>query len=269
MKVAYIIPSAVRGGHLHRSLDSILGQTLPPGEVLLVANGWDGRLAAGAWRTLTLARNSGYTAACNLGILSTEAPWIALVNDDAVLPPEWAESLLPILEADASSAAVTGATVTPSGRPIAAGSRWNSRFEAVETDNPDEVSFLNFTAVLFRREILMRAGLFPDRYFAYYDDVDASLRLRAVGAPFSVAPHVKVVHSPSTTAPLLGRRRWFYLLRNRYWTLCRHFGLSFVLRRFHTLFRSDIRLAAKLAVRPDLLVRAYASIPLYPRWNRG
>jgi len=271
VKVAYIIPCALGHTQVGFTLDHVMSQSQTPAEVVVVANGWDGRRlpSQSGVRVLSIPRNVGYDAACNLGILSTSSPYVALINDDALLPERWGEQLTGIMDRERTLAALTGVSDPGNGQPVCAGSRWNKRFQAVETDDPGEVEFLNFTAVLLRREALLRAGFFPERYFTYYEDVDATLRFTTHGYRVRSIPEIRVAHAPSTSAPILGSRRWALLLRNRYWTLCRHYGFGFLLRHFPHLFHGDLILWKKLILRPDLLISAYASIPAFPRWSHG
>jgi len=269
VKVAYIVPSARPPGLSGEVFDSIRNQTVAPAEVIRVANGPAAAGAIDGVRTLTLSYNTGFAAACNLGVLSVSSDLIALVNDDALLPADWAERLLPVMESNPQVVMATGVSVTPEGHSLCAGSTFNTRWQAVETRDPSEVDFLNFTAVMIRRDFFLDSGFFPSAYVAYYEDVDASLRALSNGHQLHVEGSVKVVHQPSSSAPLLGARRWFLLLRNRYWTLARHRGLSWLVVRLPLLLAADLSLWKRLILHPHLLLQAYGSIPFYPRRHRG
>lgn len=269
MKVAYIVPTVTGGNKLAACLNSIRDQIPAPEEVVVVGNGWKGTVSESGTRTLSLLKNVGFTRACNLGIIETTAPFIALVNDDVILPPGWAETLLHHLQANPERAAASGVSVSQKdGRPCA-GSFWNARYQAVETDQPSRVEFLNFAAVMIPRAVLAKTGLFPGRYHSYYEDVDFSLRLRARDLTFHVDPELAVDHLISSSSHILGDFRWFLLLRNRYWTLVRHYGTRFIFTHFPVLLRGDLTLWKKLFRSPFLLARAYAEIPAAPRFRHA
>ena len=122
---------------------------------------------------------------------------------------------------------------------------------------------------MMKRGPMLDLGLLPSRYFAYYEDVDLSLSMKNARYEWYLDPEVSVAHQVSRTAPALGCKRWYLLLRNRYWTLCRHYGPGFILKKFPILLRADLFLWKKLAGRFDLVLRAYGELPFYPRLSHG
>jgi GT2 family glycosyltransferase len=91
------------------------------------------------------------------------------------------------------------------GRPVAA-----------VDPRPHEVGFCSGAALVVRREAWDAAGGFDERYFMYGEDLDLSLRLRLAGWGLGVAPAARVAHDYEFTK---GDYKWFYLERNRWWTL--------------------------------------------------
>jgi GT2 family glycosyltransferase len=78
------------------------------------------------------------------------------------------------------------------------------------------VGFASGAALLVRREAWDAAGGFDERYFMYGEDLDLALRLRLAGWGIGVAPAARVAHDYSFVK---GDYKWFYLERNRWWTL--------------------------------------------------
>jgi len=91
----------VDGGEiLFAALESILAQTEPPGEIVVIDNGSRNeeriemaRRYPGV-RIVALGKNLGFAEGANRGIAATSAPWIALINNDVVLDFDWGERLL-------------------------------------------------------------------------------------------------------------------------------------------------------------------------------
>ncbi len=67
-----------------------------------------------------------------------------------------------------------------------------------------------------RREAWDAVGGFDARYFMYGEDLDLGLRLRLAGWECGVAPAAEVVHDYAFTK---GDYKWFWLERNRAWTV--------------------------------------------------
>ncbi len=67
-----------------------------------------------------------------------------------------------------------------------------------------------------RREAWEATGGFDARYFMYGEDVDLSLRLRLAGWEIGLAPQARVTHDYEFVK---GDYKWFYLERNRWWTV--------------------------------------------------
>jgi glycosyltransferase involved in cell wall biosynthesis len=92
MDVSVVIPTHNRAQLLPRALDSVLAQTLPPSEIILVDDGSDDhteRLIRDRYPGIRYLRqeNRGVSAARNRGIAAARGDWIALLDsDDAWLP---------------------------------------------------------------------------------------------------------------------------------------------------------------------------------------
>src|SRR5512141_904383 len=105
--VTVLIPNFNGEKLLEDCIASALRQSLPPSEVLVVddaSTDLSPQLAArlGA-RVLALPNNRGFAHAVNTGVLHTTTEWVAIVNSDVALNPDWLATLL--AAADANHAA--------------------------------------------------------------------------------------------------------------------------------------------------------------------
>jgi glycosyltransferase involved in cell wall biosynthesis len=121
--------------------------------------------------TVLRSGGRGPAAARNRGWRAADAPWVAFLDDDVVVPPDWFERLICDLErADATVAGVQGnvSVPLPRGRP---------------TDWERNVAALSgatwITAdMAYRRDALEQVGGFDERFpRAYREDADLGLRM--------------------------------------------------------------------------------------------
>ncbi len=236
-------------------------------------------------RVVTFSRNLGFAAAANEGILRTRAPFVLLVNNDAVLAPDYAARLAARLTLDERLAAVQGLILQKgSSRIDTAGFRWNDRGEAVPVlggekasrvrETTFEVPGISATAALFRRAALVdisRNGLFfDDRFFAYYEDVDLSLRLARAGWRFACDPQAVAWHEGSRTGRRTPFRRAVWTARNRWRALLGNFDRDLLARSLPGILRADLAHAKKLGLRGALLpLLVWPLLPLFAFRTRG
>ncbi len=185
-------------------------------------------------RLLRLPSNRGFAAPANLGARDACAPFVAFVNNDCILEPGYLAACLAALQADASLAAVQGVVLSGDGTCVDGwGVGWNGRAEAVQLgrgkpapsagSGPVAVPGVSATAALFRRDVFLASGGFAESFFAWYEDVDLSLRLRRAGARFACVPAARARHAGSATGRRRPAERWRRVFANRLRTLRRNF----------------------------------------------
>jgi GT2 family glycosyltransferase len=180
-------------------------------DVVVVDNGSDDPAAIAALatpphvRTLRLPRNVGFGAGSNAGIrLSFESgtDWIWLLNNDAEPEPAALDAMLAAGAADAAIGAV-GCTLdesAPGGpRTLVHGGGRVSFVSGLPRHHHspvpiERVDYLCAASMLVRRAALERAGMFDERFFLYWEDVDLCFRLRAAGFHLAVARDAVVRH---------------------------------------------------------------------------
>jgi len=230
-----------------------------------------------AARVIAFSRNLGFAAAANEGISRTRSPFVLLVNNDAELEPDYAARLAARLALDERVAAAQGLVLSSDGRRIdSAGLEWNGRGEAVPVlSGADarrapaesfEVAGVSATATLYRREALEsvapQGAAFDASFFAYYEDVDLSLRLTRAGRRFVCDPGAVARHEGSLTGRRTPFRRAFWTARNRWRTLLRHFDRRLLARDLPRLLRADLAHARQVGWRgPALLLLTWARLP--------
>jgi GT2 family glycosyltransferase len=229
--ISAIVPVFNGREYLRRLLDSLDRQTLCAQEVLVIDNGSsDGapELARerGA-RVITMGFNAGFAAAVNRGIREARGEWLAILNSDVELAPEYFERLI------ASGAPIaTGRIFSPQGTLDAtfdltsrAGTTWRAgagMHDAPPFDIPREIASPPFTAVLVRAEVFAKVGLLEETFESYLEDAEFGLRCARMGIAGRYVPEARAVHAGSAT---LGR--WHQdtvrrIARNQLFLAARH-----------------------------------------------
>jgi GT2 family glycosyltransferase len=218
--VSYRDPAATRA-----AVASLLDQTHAPAEIVVIDNDPGGDLGEieGA-RVLPQAHNRGYTGGANAGArAAADADWLFLLNPDAVAAPDCIERLL--AAADETTAILGAQVLLPGGDIVNAGDNplhltglsWSGRFEQPREDGPArEVAVVSGAALLVRRAAWDQLGGLTERFFLYHDDVDVAWRARLLGWSVRFVPAATVAHEYAFDK---GREKWFYLERNRAWTI--------------------------------------------------
>jgi GT2 family glycosyltransferase len=220
-------------------------------------------------RLVSFSENLGFAGAANEGIVRTRSPFVLLLNNDAVLAPDYVARLAARLALDERLAAVQGLVLTADGSHIdTAGLEWNRRGESVPlllSQEPDrapsdvfEVTGVSATAVLYRRDALLAVApqgeVFDRSFFAYYEDVDLSLRLARAGWRFACDPAAIARHEGSRTGSRTPWKRAKWIARNRWKTLFRNFDRRLLRRDALRLLRADVSHAISLGWRAPLLL---------------
>jgi len=224
-----------------RAVESLLAQSVPPGEVLVVDNHPDGLTATAMseWpaddrvQLVHSGENLGYAAACNLAAASAYGDWIFFLNPDAWADRECLETLLGQV---GSQTGVAGAQVLlPDGRVNAGdnpvhltGIAWAGRFgEPREHGAPRPAASVSGAALLARTQAFRDLGGMCGRFFLYVDDVDLCWRMRLAGWHVLFVPDAVAWHDYEFDK---GLGKWYWLERNRLWAVFSNYsGITLML----------------------------------------
>ena len=107
MRVTAVIPHWNRRDLLETLFTSLTAQTKPFDQIIVADNGSaDGSIELaldyGA-QVLRLGRNLGFAAAINRGITACDTPWVAVLNNDVTLSPDWLQILTNVAEQENAS----------------------------------------------------------------------------------------------------------------------------------------------------------------------
>jgi N-acetylglucosaminyl-diphospho-decaprenol L-rhamnosyltransferase len=214
MTVAAVIPHWNRRDLLQSLITSLRAQTRPPDEIIVVDNGSTDDSAAlaesmGA-RVVRLAKNWGFAVAVNRGIELARTDWVAILNNDVTLAPDWIEKLLSGAER-ANAWFAAGKIVRTSDPSIIDGAfdeisrgACACRCGAGKPDGPiwnqpRRIRFAPMTAALFRHETFDRVGPLDESFGSYLEDVDFGIRCAVAGLDGIYEPAGVAQHRGSST----------------------------------------------------------------------
>lgn len=99
-------------------------------------------------------------------------------------------------------------------------------------------------AVALRRNVAIRAGLYPEEYFISHEGPDLAIRMMNLGYSIIYSPAIKVRHAHSPVARL-NWRRYYYDTRNLIWLVLRNYplieGVKFLVPRLLAMAVYSVR----------------------------
>jgi GT2 family glycosyltransferase len=278
--ISFSDPTATRA-----ALESLLRQSSPPLEVLVLDNHPDGPVAAALddlemdsrVRLVHSGENLGYTAACNHAAAEARGDWLFFLNPDARADSDCLSALLGAT--DARTGVVGAQVLLPDGRTNAGdnplhvtGISWAGRFgEPRENGLPRAAAGVSGAALLARSRAYAELGGLCERFFLYQDDADLCWRMRLAGWEVLFCPAAVVWHDYAFEK---GAGKWYWLERNRLWSVLSNYSAPTLLLLAPLLVGTELVIAA-LAMRDGWLgslLGAWGStlrsLPELLRWRR-
>ena len=227
------------------AVESVLRMDYPNYRVVIVDNGStddsiEKLTKIEDWRVefIRSPENLGFTGGCNLGFdwaLEHGSDYVWLLNSDAVTEVGTLASLVGVAETDPTVGLVTPliASLKDSSRMIYAGGFYNAELPRCNmtrnieigkkwaTEHSKEILLLG-TALLVRVDLIRRIGKLDDGFFAYWEDIDFSVRANKAGFRNAVDFTSTVSHSekfPTDRPQDIKPHFWYYIARNeiRFW----------------------------------------------------
>lgn len=222
MNALFVIVPNWNGIFLIREcLRALQRQTLPH-TVIVVDNGSTDRSNDVVFhefpevQLLELPKNAGFAGGVNHGIrhaMAQGAEYIALLNNDASPDPHWLKALVECAESDPRIGMVAAKILTYEDDEIDSTgdfySIWGFPYprgrgeeDEGQYDKPAlrTIFAASGGASLYRVQTLREVGLFDERFFAYFEDVDLGFRARLAGFEVRYEPKAVVKHQIGATS---------------------------------------------------------------------
>ncbi len=280
--VSVVIPNWNGMRYLRSCLESLRKQSYRDFEVIIVDNGsTDGsvefvRESFPEVRLLEFEINHGFSVAVNEGIRCSAGEYVALLNNDTEVHPDWLKELIAGLEGEEEVGFCASKILYSDRRNIinsagdavsVAGYAWNIGKGSEDDgrfDTKRRVFGASAAACIYRREIFERIGLFDEDYFAYFEDVDLSFRAQLMGYRCLYLPLAVVYHKEGGVSRSHGDLAIFYIERNALLNLVKDVPLPIMIRYCHTILLSHAQRFAACFLKGRLPVWISAKLSAMP-----
>ena len=175
--------------------------------------------------------NLGFAGGNNLGIKAAHGKYLFFINNDTLLRPQTSD-LIPLIHRLESSPKI--GAVCPKIRfawgdnpiqfagytPLSPVTMRNRAIGFGETDQGQYdtahlTPYAHGAAMMVKREVIDKAGLMPECYFLYYEELDWSMMIRRAGYDIWYEPAVSIFHKESQATGQDSPLRTYYITRNR------------------------------------------------------
>lgn len=228
-------------------LESLKAIDFPNHKVIVVDN--DSQKPEGRWLIkefpeiilIENSQNLGFTGGNNVGIkkaLEMGFSHILLLNNDTEVEPDFLSKMVSTFQQQPKAGVIQPVIcfLEEKQKIWSAGGKWKSTLGSAITMG-DRKPFQGFQfqenldwatgcAMLVSRDAILQSGLLNDQYFAYFEDVEWSLRIRNQGFSIHLSTEAKIYHEAGASSKKKGPegtlsanvfywnvRNQFYLLR--------------------------------------------------------
>lgn len=208
-------------------LNSIFQSDYPNFEVVVVDNDSKdesfekARLNYSRAHFIKNSTNVGFSKGNNIGIryaLEKFADHVFVLNNDTVIEKNTLSTLVKEIEASPLTGIVSPVILGADNKIIwFAGGKinWNKMRNIHLLDLPSmlpyESEYLTGCAMLVKKEVFKKIGLFDERFFLYYEDADFSVRAKKAGFNLLVIPPAHIQHLEQSNSKNPAKVYWLVL----------------------------------------------------------
>lgn len=180
--------------------------------------------------TLEYDENRGFAAGVNPAIrraLDAGSEYMLLLNNDVLVEPDLLTQLIAAATSHREFGILSPKTVWTDrpDRLAGLGCRvhafdietigWDVADTLPSSATPVSIPCVFGSAMLVSRRVFETIGVFDERYFFYYEDVDFCVRAQMAGVLTAFVPNITVRHGVSASSRSIRGLRDFYLARSR------------------------------------------------------
>ncbi len=267
--VSVIIVNYNGKAFLEKCLSSLMKQTYPAIEIILVDNGsadnsiWFVKGEYPSVRIIATKENLGFAKGNNVGIKESKGEMIATLNNDTEVTPEWVEELVKAMDSNKKVGMCaskmlfmknpqminsTGICISRSG---ACWDRGMSERDRGQYESLEEIFGPCAGAAMYRKSMLEEIGLFDEDFHAYMEDTDLAFRGRLAGWKCLYVPRAVVYHVHGGTGGYASNYTIYYGNRNIIWNCFKNFPAQLLITSLPWIIGRNV------AVIPYYILKGY------------
>ena len=249
MEISYIIVSYNSEKYIGKCLDTVLDQTHQDYDVIVIDNNSSDKTVdivsqyVNKHKKIRLIKNpsdAGYAAAIMMALEKSSGEFIAILNDDVFLDPQWGSNLLNSFRTDNKVMASSGLVLYPDGSVQSEGGLMDKYGAVVQKEskifhtrfiNPSSDFFYNDGSSFMIRRTILEKITFDLNLFMYYDDVDFSWKIHLLDYKLAYVPKAVCYHVMGHSSPGLGTFKFYLIARNRLYMCTKNYSRWNVLKR--------------------------------------
>lgn len=249
IRASVIIPNWNGRKLLVDCLSSLRNQSFKNFEVIVVDNGSSDESVDFIkenypWiRLLENKENYGFAKGCNIGVLASKAEFVILLNNDTKVDKNWLKELIKTSDDHPEVISVgckllnyynknlidgVGISINEVGQAISIG--FNEK-DVGQYEKEMYIFGATGGAALFRRDLFIELGMFDERYFMYFEEVDLAFRAQFMGYKSVYTPKALVYHKHKASSKKVPAKLEYWQYRNMIMTLIKDYPSELMLRR--------------------------------------
>lgn len=211
--VSCVISTWNKRDFVRANLLALQQQTMLPREVVVVDNhshdGTAEMIQSDFPDVILIKMPHSEAGACetfNLGFKKATSEFVAILDDDVVLPPNWIERMLDRIRREPDSTALVTSQIIEPNMPDSYLLREDMRREAY-------LCTFRGCGSLVRRAVLEAAGYYDEKFFIYGNERDLAARILNLGYRILLDPTIATFHG-TPFGMKAGKRSLYYHVRN-------------------------------------------------------
>jgi hypothetical protein len=284
-----VVIASYNGKHLLKTcLDSVFKQTYRNYEVILVDNGSSDDSVEFVGDNYPLVKiiknkqNVGNSEGFNVGIEISKGKYIATLDNDTRVRPDWIENLVKVAEMD-DKIGICGSRqlnfyqpnlIDSTGmnlyRGVYPSNRGNNEVDNSQFDEQVEVFGAPGASAFYKKEMLNQIGLFDSDFFLYQEEFDLCWRANLLGWRCVYVPKAVSYHIGGATSGAGSKFVRYYMERNRILTIVKNLPFTLFLQYLPFLLKYELDILSRVltSFQWELITARLASLKLIPRMLR-
>lgn len=221
--------------------------------------------------------NQGYAKGNNTGFSLCNGKYIATLNNDIIVEPDWLNDPIKVLESEESIGIISCRQMNSFDKNLIdtlysypTSYLLLGRFGCGQLFQPENPLFneagltigANGASAIYRKRLLTELGGFEESFFAYHEECDLHMRAFYAGWKCIYVPTSVVYHKGSHSFNKIKKTFYYYHERNRIWFIYRNFPLSIILKNLFWIIIREIRTMVNM-----VFIKRFLFTYIRARWD--